>query len=269
MSLCRADKVLLAGTAIIAGSATVFGASSVSVGVPAALFAAVLADGVFRPSSGTFYPTLSHGPRTRPEVALTFDDGPHPEVTPRVLDSLAAFDARATFFMIGQNLERATAIGARAAAEGHQIGNHSWAHSYLQNFFSVERLVADMERTQALIRSVTGRASTAPYRAPVGLKSPRVARAAHALSLDFIAWSVHSRDTIDADPERIAARVLRRVRPGDIVLLHDGHQRSGARRTSGADALPLILRGLRERGLAPVTVETLLRPHRENPERHR
>ncbi len=265
MTLCRADKVLLAGATAIAGSAAVFGASALSVGIPGALFAAVLVDGVFRPSSATFYPTHCRGSRTRPEVALTFDDGPDPEVTPRVLDSLAEFNARGTFFMIGQNLERATAMGSRVIAEGHQIGNHSWAHSYLQNFFSVERLLADIERTQTLISSLTGSEAASPYRAPVGLKSPRLARAAHARSLDMVAWSVHSRDTLDSNPNRIAARVLNRVRPGDIVLMHDGHQRPGARRTSGADAVPLILRGLRERGLEPVTVETLLAPRPQEP----
>lgn len=259
MRLCRADKVLLGGGAALVSSVAIFDASALSVGVPAAAFCAVLADGIFRPSSGTFYPTLSRGSRARAHVALTFDDGPDPEVTPRVLDVLAEHKARATFFMIGRNLERSLPIAARAVAEGHQIGNHSWAHSYLQNFYSVERLLVDIGRTESLICSLTGARTPPPYRAPVGLKSPRLARAAHARSLEIIAWSVHSRDTIDSNPERVAARVLAKVRPGDIVLMHDGHQRRGTHRTSGANALPVILRGLHERGLEPVTVDELSR----------
>ena len=260
MDLCRADKVLLAGGAALATSAALFGASAVGLGVPAAAFAAILADGVFRPSSGTFYPTLSRGPRTQPQVALTFDDGPDTEVTPRVLDTLNTYGARATFFMIGKHLEHAMSIGARAVAEGHEIGNHSWAHSYLQNFFSVHSLLRDIERTESLIRTLTRTSAVPLYRAPVGLKSPRLARAAHARSLSIVAWSVHSRDTLDSNPRRVAERVLAKIHPGDIVLLHDGHQRSGAHRHSGAESLPLILQGLRARGLQAVTVSELISP---------
>lgn len=161
--------------------------------------------------------------------------------------------------MIGQHLERAVSIGERVAAAGHEIGNHSWAHSYLQNFYSVRSLLVDIERTEALIRTLTTHTAAPLYRAPVGLKSPRLARAAHALALDIVAWSVHSRDTIDADPQRVARRVLAKIRPGDIVLMHDGHQNAGAHRRTGADALAAILNGLRERGLQAVTVSELVR----------
>ena len=260
MALCRADKVLLAGGTALASSVALFGASTLTLGLPAAAFAAVLADGIFRASSGTFYPTVSRGPKTRSQVALTFDDGPDPEITPRVLDALGAYAARATFFMIGKHLEQATRVAERALAEGHEIGNHSWAHSYVQNFYSAARLLADIDRADALIRSLTNTAATPLYRAPVGLKSPDLARAAHARALTVVAWSVHSRDTIDSNPKRVAERVLAKVRPGDIVLMHDGHQHAGTHRRSGADALPLILEGLRARSLQPVTVSELLAP---------
>lgn len=240
------------------GSAALFGATSLGLGLPAAALLAVLADGIFRPSSSTFYPTISHGPRGRPKVALTFDDGPHPDVTPRVLDILAAHGARATFFMIGRYLERNLAIGARAAREGHQIGNHSWQHSYLQNFYSSRAYLHDIERTEALIRGIVGNAASIPFRTPVGHKSPDFARAAHVRGLQVVAWSLHSRDTIDRNPARVARRVLSRVRPGDIVLMHDGHQDPGGHRRSALEALPAILDGLRQRGLQPVTLNELL-----------
>src|SRR5690606_32511810 len=121
--------------------------------------------------------------------------------------------------MIGKHLERAMSIGTRVLAEGHEIGNHSWAHSYVQNFYSVPTLLADIERTEALIQTLTKNAAAALYRAPVGLKSPRLARAAHARALTIVAWSVHSRDTIDSNPKSVAKRVLAKVRPGDIVLM--------------------------------------------------
>src|SRR5687768_11129770 len=99
MKLCRADKVLLSGSATMLGGAFVFGASPLVLAAPA-LFAAVIADGVARPSSSTFYPTVSHGPRDLPKIALTFDDGPDAAVTPAVLDALGEAAAHATFFTI-------------------------------------------------------------------------------------------------------------------------------------------------------------------------
>ena len=184
MSLCRADKVLLSGCAAMLGSTALFGPTALSFGVPAGLLATVLADGIFRPSSNTLYPTISHGPRSSNRVALTFDDGPHPETTPRVLDVLAQYNARATFFMIGRILESGVAIAERAVREGSEIGNHSWNHGYFKHAAPVNEQLVDIERCESLIRSITGEIPRSPYRAPVGLKSPRFARAAHQLSLE-------------------------------------------------------------------------------------
>jgi peptidoglycan-N-acetylglucosamine deacetylase len=257
--LCRADKVLLAGSAAVLGSATLLAATPIVLGASAGLFAAVLADGVFRPSSSVFYPTVSHGPRSRPEVALTFDDGPDPEVTPSILDALARAGARATFFVIGRHLEKHSAIAARAVLEGHEIGNHSWTHSYFQNFYPTRMQADDVGRGARLIQHLCGSSAEPLYRAPIGLKSPALARVAHARKATVVAWSIHSRDTLARDPQTTAAHILSRVRPGDIILMHDGHERDDGRRTLAARALPIILRGLHERGLRSVTVSELLR----------
>ena len=222
------------------------------------LVLAVLTDGIFRPSSSVLYPTISHGPRDRPQVALTFDDGPDPEVTPSILDALDAAGARATFFVIGRHLDRHRNIGARALGAGHELGNHSWMHSYFQNFYRAEQHESDVERSTRLIQQLSGSDAEPLYRPPVGLKSPPLARVAHARKMTVIAWSLHSRDTLARDPEAIAARVLSRITPGDIVLMHDGHEREGKHRRLAAAALPMILHGLRERGLASVTVSELL-----------
>ena len=128
MSLCRADKVLLSGCAAMRGSTALFGPTAMSFGVPAGLLATVLADGIFRPSSNTLYPTISHGPRSSNRVALTFDDGPHPETTPRVLDVLAQYNARATFFIMGSELETNLEYGRSLVAVGHELGNHTYSH---------------------------------------------------------------------------------------------------------------------------------------------
>lgn len=257
MPLCRADRVLLSGGAAIAGSTAVFGAP-LGVAVPAVALFGILLDGVFRPASSVFYPTVTHGARSGNKIALTFDDGPDPERTPAILDTLAELGARATFFVIGRYLERHQALARRIVAEGHELGNHSWAHRPWQNFYSRRVHQADIERTAELIRAVSGATREPLYRPPVGLKSPELARAAMARQLQLVAWSVHSRDTFGQRWQLVAHRVLNRVRSGDIVLLHDGHAAEGRHRDNAVNALPLILCGLQAKGLQSVTVSELL-----------
>jgi peptidoglycan/xylan/chitin deacetylase (PgdA/CDA1 family) len=259
MRLCHADKLLLGGAGTMLASSIALGATPLSIGVPAAILAGLMADGIARPGSSLLYPTLSKGPNHPPRVALTFDDGPDPEVTPGVLDTLAAFDARATFFAIGRNIEQNRALARRIVDERHELGNHSWQHSRLQNFFGRARQIDDLIRSSQLIREIAGSQAEPLYRPPIGLKSPPLARAAHMLGMKrMIAWSLHGRDTRQDDPQRIAAGILARIAPGDIVLLHDGHDLPGRHRVAGARALPLILQGMKERGLQSVTVSELL-----------
>jgi peptidoglycan/xylan/chitin deacetylase (PgdA/CDA1 family) len=264
MNICRADKVLLGGGAAILSGATLFGTPA-GLAIPVAAFAAVMLDGVFRPTSSTFYPTIANGPREGRQIALTFDDGPDPEVTPHVLDMLGETGARGTFFTIGRHLERHTDIGARTVAEGHELGNHSWRHAYWQNFYTSGQHARDLERNTQIIQRLTGSIRPPLYRPPVGLKSPGLARVAHKRDLTIVAWSLHSRDTMSADAHAIARRVLKRIQPGDIVLMHDGHDLDGRHRRGILPALPLILKGLQERGLEPVTVSELLGLNRSAP----
>jgi peptidoglycan/xylan/chitin deacetylase (PgdA/CDA1 family) len=255
--LCRADKFLLASAAVTAGSAAVFGPSALSLGVPFGVHALLMADGIFRPESSILYPTRVRGRIDQPQVALTFDDGPDPEITPALLDMLAKYDARATFFVIGRYLEKHRALGERIHREGHELGNHSWHHSYLLNFSSAAGHGVEIDRCSQLIQSVTQSQREPLYRPPVGLKSPAMARAANKRKLDVVAWSIHSRDTFARNPRAVANGVLGRIGPGDIVLLHDGHDREQQHRPLILEALPLLLQGLRERGLKSVTVSEL------------
>jgi peptidoglycan-N-acetylglucosamine deacetylase len=257
MTISRADKVLLSGGAAMLGGSALFGLPA-GLAVPAAAFAAVMLDGIFRPTSSTFYPTISNGPRTGNKIALTFDDGPDPEVTPAVLDAMGQAGARGTFFTIGRNLERNTQIAARALAEGHELGNHSWRHAYWQNFYSTGMHARDLERNIRIIQGLTKTSKEPLFRPPVGLKSPSLARVALKRDLTIVAWSLHSRDTMSGNAQAIARRVLNRVQPGDIVLMHDGHDLEGRHRRGIIPALPLILEGLRERRLESVTVSELL-----------
>jgi peptidoglycan/xylan/chitin deacetylase (PgdA/CDA1 family) len=225
-------------------------------GLVALLMWGVAVDSVVRADSSWFVHTVSHGSRGGKQVALTFDDGPDPEVTPAVLDELKRHGARATFFVIGQELEAHPELGRRILAEGHVIANHSWQHSYMQNFRLKEWQQQEIARGEQAIEMVTGRPSTRLYRPPVGMKTGDLARAIGALGLKVVAWSVHSRDTVDPDPESMARRVLRKVRSGDIVLLHDGDRVPGKRK-SCAPAVRLILDGLQAKGLECVALTEL------------
>ena len=254
----RASMLVLGYAAATAGVVGTVGVSALSLGLPTSIFFALLVDGIARPGSNVFCSTVTHGPRDGKRVALSFDDGPDPEVTPSVLDALAKHGARATFFTIGQSLEAHPRLARRIVVEGHELGNHSWRHSRWQNFFGAAQQAREIERGAQAIAVVTGRQGRPLYRPAIGLKSPALARAAHAQQVTLVAWSLHSRDTRTADPKRMAQRVLQRIRPGDIVLMHDGHDRPGRHRPACAQAMPLILQGLREKGLHCVTVSGLL-----------
>lgn len=230
--------------------------------IPGVLLAAIVTDAIARPGSGTFYPTIRHGPRGASQVALTFDDGPDPEVTPQLLDALAGARARATFFVIGKSLAAQPRLAQRMLAEGHALGSHSWRHSRWQNFYSGRWHRQELERAGQAIAAVCGDRYPLLYRPPVGLKCGALARALWPRGLTLVAWSLHSRDTFARDPERVARRVLGKIRGGDIVLLHDGHDLPGRHRPLCVPALRLILAGLRERGLECVTVPELLEPTR-------
>lgn len=249
--------LIFAHAAATAGAVGAFGWSALSVGIPAVLLA-LFTDGVARPGSSILYPTVTHGPRNSKRVALSFDDGPDPKVTPAVLDALARHHAHATFFAIGRSLDANPQLGRRLLAEGHELGNHSWRHSRWESFLGVREQLQEIERGERAIAAMTASRVEPLYRPPFGIKSPPFVRAASQRRLTMVAWSLHSRDTRGRDPERIAARVLERIRPGDIVLLHDGHDLPGRHRPACARAVPLILQGLREKELECVTVSELL-----------
>ncbi|HEY1774109.1 MAG TPA: polysaccharide deacetylase family protein [Gammaproteobacteria bacterium] len=228
-------------------------------GLVALLLWVIAVDGVMRPGSGLFIKTVKHGPRESDAVALSFDDGPDPEVTPALLDELKRQGASATFFVVGTALAAQAALGRRMIAEGHVVANHSWQHSYMQSFRLHRWQTEELLRAERGIEAATGWPSTRLYRAPVGIKTGDLARAADDLGLRVVAWSVHSRDTLDPDPQAMARRVLKRIRAGDIVLLHDGGRVPGGRKQC-VEAVRLILAGLREKGLRCVTLTELLGP---------
>lgn len=258
--MTRADALLLSLVFVLLAEWLIIGLTPLGIALPVLVYLLLLLDGVFRPASPWLMPVVVHGDRQHSRVALSFDDGPDPEVTPEVLDALREAGARASFFVIGRHLDAHPEIAHRIHAEGHELGNHSYDHSRMLNFARPPAMQAEILKGAKAIRRVTGREKLPLYRPPVGLKNPPLARVVERLHLRVIAWSLHSRDTRLHDPQAIAERVLSRVRGGDIILMHDGHDLPGKRRPATAEALRRILQGLREKGLEVVTVSELLRP---------
>ncbi len=256
----RCNLQHLAAACVVATilAAVVVGWFALILAIPAAVLVGLATDGVARPASSVFYPTISHGRREGDAVALTFDDGPDPEVTPALLDVLDAACVRATFFAIARKLAAHPQLARRMQAAGHVIGNHSWQHARTQNFWGARRHGMELDRAEKSLDGMGLSSCARLYRPPVGLKSGSLAKAAHAHRLIIVAWSLHSRDTRASTPEAIARRVLDRVRPGDIILMHDGHDLPGHHRAHCVEAVRLVLAGLRARQLRCVTVPELM-----------
>jgi peptidoglycan/xylan/chitin deacetylase (PgdA/CDA1 family) len=186
-------------------------------------------------------------------VALTFDDGPHPEGTPAVLEVLARAGARATFFVVGEQVERRPALVAEVAAAGHLVALHGHRHR-LQLRLTPAQVREDLARGAAAIEAATG-ARAVWHRPPYGIYSPAGLDAARAIGCRPLLWSRWGRDWRKfTTPRRIAARALLGVLPGDVILLHDSDfygSRHSHRRT--ARALELIVVQLQQ-----ATLDTVL-----------
>jgi peptidoglycan/xylan/chitin deacetylase (PgdA/CDA1 family) len=185
-------------------------------------------------------------------VTLTFDDGPHPEGTPRVLEILAAADVRAMFFLVGEQVERRSELAARIAQAGHVVGLHGHRHR-LQLRLSARELQLDLGRGAAALEHAVGHNVTW-HRPPYGIYSPLGLRAVRDAGLQPLLWSRWGKDWRRfTTPSRIAARATRDVSPGDVILLHDADfysARGSHQRT--VQALPMILEELKRRGLGTV-----------------
>lgn len=194
--------------------------------------------------------SVSRGSAERPRVALTFDDGPHPVNTPALLDILARYRARATFYVIGQNARRYPELLRRMVAEGHEIGNHTWSHPILSQLGD-GGVLGEVDRTQQLVFESVG-AVPVTMRPPYGSFLPRQRQMLHdRRNLSSVVWSVDPEDWRRPGVSVVAQRVLQGARPGAVILAHDIH---------GATirAVPAVLEGLAARGLVPVTLSQLL-----------
>ena len=195
----------------------------------------------------------------RGEVAITIDDGPDPEVTPRVLSILAEHRAPATFFCIGERATRFPACVRECAAAGHAIENHSYSHGLHFSLLGPARIGREIARAQQVLGQLSGSAPRF-FRAPAGLRNPLLDPALQRQGLLLASWTRRGFDTVSTDAALVLARLTRNLAAGDILLLHDGH---AALTPAGIpvvlDVLPRLLEALRQRSLHPVTLREALR----------
>lgn len=156
---------------------------------------------------------------TSKKVMLTFDDGPHSTNTVRVLEVLKKHDVKALFFIIGKNIQGNESILKQVIKEGHQIGNHSFSHHNWIDVWSTKKVTEDFAACQKLIEIYQPQSKL--FRPPYGVTNPNIARAVKTLELQAIGWNVRSYDTSVKDIEKIKQRVLSKLKPGAIILLHD------------------------------------------------
>jgi peptidoglycan/xylan/chitin deacetylase (PgdA/CDA1 family) len=217
------------------------------------LFGLVVGLGVSFPQWHLFGESLCAGVTKRKIVVLTFDDGPDVENTPALLALLAKRKVRATFFCIGNRVAGQPQLVKRMVEEGHRIENHTFQHSPATNIFSVRRLRAELYQTQTEIQRVAGRAPEF-FRPPVCLTNPRIFRVTGELGLKVAGYTARGLDRRPDAPEIIAGRLLRKLRPGAIFLLHD----AGVPRERLLAVVTLLLDKLEDEGYQCVRLDELI-----------
>lgn len=186
------------------------------------------------------------------KIALTFDDGPHPKLTNQILDVLEEYNIKATFFVIGNNVDNYPEPLKRAVLSGHEIGNHTNTHTLLEKL-NFEEIKKEISECQNKIFNLTGYTTTV-LRPPCGKYNENVIKAAKEMGYKTILWNIDTHDWSHASKEEIVKNINTNIKGGDIILFHD--YISGKQNTVGA--LKIIIPALREKGFDFVTVDELL-----------
>jgi len=185
------------------------------------------------------------------EVSITFDDGPHPDFTPKVLDILKLNNAKATFFCIGKHIESHPELFKRIIAEGHTVGNHTFNHDNNFGFVKTKEVVRELENTNEIIEKVSGLKANL-FRPPFGVTNPRISRGIKTVGLQSIGWSVRSFDTTPKSKNTIVKSIEKKLQKGDVILLHDTSEKS-------VEILEQLLLFLKQNKLESVTIDSLFK----------
>jgi peptidoglycan/xylan/chitin deacetylase (PgdA/CDA1 family) len=254
--------VSIGAAALTAGGMAPFsplGSARLLIGVAVMLIVeAVILTGIFERRAPIFGAVFWRGPKDLHAIALTFDDGPNEPYTSQVLDILKTFGVRATFFLVGENVERFPGVVKRTAEEGHEIGNHGYDHSVLP-IRSPAYIRDQIVRTHGLIEQITG-ARPRLFRPSHGWRNPWVHGIAREAGCLPVAWTLGVWDTDRPGTPAIVRRTLRGLENGCVLLLHDGRgTEHGADTSQLVGALPAIIRGARDAGYQFLSLSEMAR----------
>lgn len=205
--------------------------------------------------SGTIYRVKTK----KKKVALTFDDGPSAEWTPRILAVLKEAGITATFFMIGHHVKKYPDIARRVAEEGHTIGNHGFAHTVIL-YYKPAEIEAEIKYTETVIERATG-LRTRLYRPPKAWMKRGIKKIIRDLGYEIVLWSLNSKDWVTFDHRLMVKYLVRQVKSGDILLFHDSgnvFSAEGGDRRQTVAAIPLLAKKLQAKGFEFVSVEELI-----------
>jgi peptidoglycan/xylan/chitin deacetylase (PgdA/CDA1 family) len=228
--------------------------SGVSLGwlaLPGTIYLALIIYGSAVIQSNFHACTYCRGNGPEKDIALSFDDGPNREYTPQVLSALAQYNAPATFFVIGKNIQGNESILKRMDAEGHCIGNHSYTHSFYLDFKSLQGFKNELNMTAESVFKVIGKRMKL-FRPPYGVTTPNLAKASNALNYHIIGWNIRSLDTTKDSVQTITRRVQTQIKPGAIILFHDTSDKT-------IEVLKQTLDFAKDNGYKIVSIEKLLK----------
>ncbi len=204
----------------------------------------------FLPCSGFYFKVFCNGSSGKKSVAITFDDGPDPVHTARIAAELNQLGVSATFFLIGSRIAGNEERLRSLHSEGHLLGNHSFGHEPWFDLLPTGRMKDGILETNRLVREATG-LTPRMFRPPFGVTNPMVAKAVRLTGMVPVCWSIRSLDTLNRDPEVTLNRILNRLKPGTVILLHD-HSRFSA------SHIGALVTGIRNSGYAVVPLSELL-----------
>ncbi len=182
-------------------------------------------------------------------VAITLDDGPNNLYTVQALQLLDKYQAKATFFCVGNQIEKHPKILQEILNRGHVVGNHSYSHSNYFGFYATSRVVSDLKKNNTLIEKLTN-VKPRFFRPPMGITNPNIAKSVKKLNLQTFGWSIRSFDTIAKNPSKVIHKVCKKIKKGDVILLHDTSEIS-------LQILEGILQYLEQQQMKSVTLEKL------------
>jgi peptidoglycan/xylan/chitin deacetylase (PgdA/CDA1 family) len=200
--------------------------------------------------SGFYMEAFCRGITNEKVVALTFDDGPDEKHTPLILEILKKHRVTATFFIIGRKAEKQEALLQRIISERHALGIHSYSHAFFFDFFGRKKMEQDLLKAEGIIMKATGERPVL-FRPPYGVTNPVLAKVVKKLGYKVMGWSVRSFDTTAKDAEKVAERVIRKLHPGAVVLMHDTQKIT-------PEALERVIKMAKEEGYRFVDLEKLI-----------